>query len=421
MLANTEAAIRDRLSRRWITGLQPQSAIRQFDEALHQIHRIDGLLKISADEPLNALFRLLAAQTLGRGCLVITRTWPESLWANSPDPEFAPLEKGQVGIATGGSGGKLRFALHDWHTLAAAVDGYQAFFKCETLDVVNMLPLHHTAGLVACLRSYMTGGCLALADWKVTQAGADYTTAPGVRSHISLVPTQLGRLLDNAQAVCWLQQFAAVIVGGAACPRKLVAQALALEIPIFLSYGMTEAAGTIALAGRPELLSKASSPAGRVLPHLQVCIDDGEICLSGPSLFSGYWGQGRRSTDFFRTGDQGGWAGEGLLRVHGRDGRWIISGGEKVDPCFVEEVIRDTGLCQDVHVLGIDDAEWGQRVAAVIVASKTDLRFIEERLERLLPAFMRPRQYCSVQMIPRNAMGKVDHRKVVDLLIRQSP
>ena len=145
------------------------------------------------------------------------------------------------------------------------------------------------------------------------------------RRYTSLVPTQLGRLLDaGGAALEALRSYHAVLVGGAALDPGLRARAVAAGVRVVTTYGMSETAGGCVYDGVP-------------LDGVRVRLDaDGGIRLGGPTLASGYLGRpeltARAFADgWFRTGDHGRWR-DGRLEVLGRLDDMIITGGEKVAP-----------------------------------------------------------------------------------------
>lgn len=395
-------AIRRRLARPWLFTLPPDQAVARFDAAMEQPARA----KLNADGAIDCLFALLAAMARQEGVYLETRQWPATLWKDAIQPESTPLPQGSVAIATGGSGGQLRFALHTWQSILSGIEAYQCYFGSQTIHAVNCLPLHHVGGLIPCLRTFFSGGQLLLADWKAIENGLlPAQLPPG--AHLSLVPTQLSRVLEQQDALSWLGGAGALLVGGGAAPRELVERALAAGLPLYLAYGMTEAAGTVALAEGRHWLA-AGEPAAQLLPHLRARVVEGEIQLAGAGLFSGYWGEEARLGEWYATGDEGRLTAEGQLVVWGKRGRGINTGGEKVAPWFVESALRATGLCEDALVLGLPDAEWGQRVVALVSGCRAEAKVLEQALRESLPAYMCPKAYRKVERIPRNALGKAD-------------
>src|SRR5688572_6469061 len=124
-----------------------------------------------------------------------------------------PTGDGWLCVRTGGSGGTVKFARHDERTLNAAVRGFCEHFKVAHVNAIDVLPAHHVSGLMARVRCAMTGGQHCAWGWKQLEAG----TLPEISAGewvISLVPTQLQRLLRSEATVAWLQRLALIFVGG---------------------------------------------------------------------------------------------------------------------------------------------------------------------------------------------------------------
>jgi O-succinylbenzoic acid--CoA ligase len=324
---------------------------------------------------------------------------------------------GWLMIPTGGTSGQIRFARHDAATIAAAVQGFTRHFGLRQVNAVGVLPLHHVSGLMAWLRTVLTGGEYRPLDWKQIEGGElpDLAVKPDGWT-ISLVPTQLERLLRHEAAVAWLQKFRIIFVGGGPPWPELLAQAAAHRLPLSLGYGMTETAA-MAVALRPEEFLAGARSSGTVLPHAMLQVGgEGVISLGGDSLFRGYYPDYRESR-VFETADAG-WLDErGHLHVTGRRDAVIISGGEKINPAEVEAVLRDSGEFSEVVVLGVPDAEWGHAVIAAFPSSTLpDLTRVTAVMHRLLAPPKHPKRFVPLDHWPVNAQGKVNRAEVARLV-----
>jgi O-succinylbenzoic acid--CoA ligase len=233
---------------------------------------------------------------------------------------------------------------------------------------------------------------------------------------LSLVPTQLQRLLLQPAAVARLRRFRAIFLGGGPAWPELLETAATARLPLSLSYGMTETAAMIT-AQRPEEFLSGARSCGMVMPHAQVEISsEGAIRVGGDSLFRGYFPAWREPQPF-ATEDLGHFDAAGLLHINGRRDAVIITGGKKVTPAEVEAALRATGQFADVAVLGVPDAEWGQVIVACYPANQAapDLPAIEGKLGRDLAAYKRPKRYLAVDPWPRNAQGKIDRMALAAL------
>lgn len=346
--------------------------------------------------------------------------------------------EGWLCVRTGGSGGGVKFARHDENTLGAAVRGYLAHFGFARANAVNVLPLHHVSGLMAWARCAMTGGQFVAWDWKRLEAGdvppVDFQRGPWT---LSLVPTQLQRLLGSAEAgaglvepgpgaatpatktgprsasaaagrvVAWLRRFQVIFIGGGPVWPELADAAARAELPLSLSYGMTETAAMVTALRPQEFLAGARS-AGHALAHARVTVNaEGLVTIAGESVFRGYFPEERASREFV-TEDLGTFDAHGHLHVHGRRDAMIITGGKKVQPTEVEAALRASGEFDEVAVIGLPDPEWGEVVTACFPKSARAPNF--ERAAHALAAHQRPKRWVEIPDAawPRNAQGKID-------------
>jgi O-succinylbenzoic acid--CoA ligase len=170
---------------------------------------------------------------------------------------------------------------------------------------------------------------------------------------LSLVPTQLQRLLEVPTARAWLKGLRTIFIGGGPAWPDLLDRAAEAGLPVALGYGMTETAAMIA-SQTPEEFAQGDRSSGRVLPHAKVTIGTetdgaglpadivGTVTIEGASVFRGYFPEQRATTPF--TTDDLGWLDEqGRLHLAGRRDAVIITGGKKVQPAEVEAALRNTG------------------------------------------------------------------------------
>jgi O-succinylbenzoic acid--CoA ligase len=149
---------------------------------------------------------------------------------------------------------------------------------------------------------------------------------------------------------------------------------------------------------------------GVPLDGVEVRIDGDEVLVRGPMLFDGYEGDPLRTAAAFRDGwlvtnDLGHWADDGRLRIDGRADDVVISGGVKVPAQAVAAMLR-TGLPEaGVEVVGVPDAEWGERVVAVVTTDAVPLDRLRDLVE---PRAWAPRQLVVVPEIPVLPNGKPD-------------
>ena len=264
------------------------------------------------------------------------------------------------------------------------------------------LPGAYIPAIGVLVRSLVSGTDPVLADRADPQ-----TVAASGCAHVSLVPTQLHRLLGQGSDVSRaLAGFRSVLLGGAAAPADLLDAARAARVRVVTTYGMTETCGGCVYDGIPldgvrvEVRDDAGGGAGR-------------IWLGGPVLFSWYRdGQEGPDDGWFRTGDLGHIDGSGRLIVRGRADDVINTGGHKVIPGEVEAALRTCPGVGDVAVVGQPDPEWGERVIAVVVPADPDdpptLDLLRLHVQQRLPRYAAPSGIVMADAIPLLPSGKHD-------------
>ena len=279
------------------------------------------------------------------------------------------------------------------------------------------LPATYIAGLQVLVRSLVSGTDPVLADRADAQ-----TIAESGCAHVSLVPTQLSRLLDypdrygdiptNRDIPSPLAGFRSVLLGGAAAPADLLDAARTARAPVVTTYGMTETCGGCVYDGI-------------ALDGVGIKIDDedGRIWLAGPMLFSGYRGGLRVPGDqWLRTGDLGRMDSAGRLVVRGRADDVINTGGALVVPGEVAAVLQTCPGVRDVAVLGLPDPEWGERVVAVVApadpADPPTLELVRLHVKERLPRYAAPSRVVMVDAVPMLPSGKHDLARLRRELLR---
>lgn len=360
---------------------------------------------------------------LPRGCAV--RRWSSgSPYRRIPydlsprQPDWLDEMDAPICIPTGGTSGQLRFVVHTWDTLLASVQGMQAHFGVDAIHSYCVLPVYHVSGLMQAVRSLVAGGTLAIASPKnLTPIPQDLNPR---NTFLSLVPTQLQRLLAQPSALRDVAQFRAILIGGAPAWPALLNQARQHHLPLAPTYGMTEAASQVATLHPEEFLAGATH-VGRSLPHVRLTVVDsegqrlaegqiGRLQIQADSLAWGdYPGKPWRSR-LFLTDDMGVLDAAGHLRIQGRYSNKIITGGENVYPAEVEAAILATGLVQDVCVLGQPDTTWGEVVTAIYVPRSEagcEAAIVAVLRSQLSP-FKIPKRWIAQSSLPRNAQGKLN-------------
>ena len=327
--------------------------------------------------------------------------------------------RARVMIPTGGTGGKVKFVIHSAETLRAAAlglrDALVARGHSPILHSVTCTPPWHVSGFMPAIRARVTGGCHHVIDGRFNENTALPSVgfpSPGTKI-ISLVPAQLSRLLARTDGEPWLRLFDIILLGGSSVPAPLLAEIRTRRLPVFLTYGSTETAAACALCP-PEKIWSGEAVRGTPLPDVKFATNaDGVVTIATEALGIGLWPDGPLESPW-ESGDRGDVASDGSVKISGRADRVIITGGEKVDPARVEQVLLSTGLIKEVAVLGMADARWGEVVTACVIGPATAEAALRLACEALEPA-ARPRRYVFVPTMPTNASGKPDREAIAKL------
>ncbi|MEH2243628.1 2-succinylbenzoate--CoA ligase [Nostoc sp.] len=329
----------------------------------------------------------------------------------------------RIMIPTGGSSGQIKFAIHTWETLIASVQGFTQYFQLKQVNSFCVLPLYHVSGLMQFMRSFTTGGKLLILPFKAVEAG-QISNIKQSDFFISLVPTQLQRLLENPELTEWLCKFNTVLLGGAPAWNELLEKARFHRIRLAPTYGMTETASQIATLKPDDFLNGKMSN-GQILPHAQITVRNqqgkilnsnqiGNITIHAQSLALGYYPKTKKNQDIFQVDDLGFLDDQGHLNIVGRDSDKIITGGENIYPAEIESAIQATQMVADICVIGIPDKHWGQALTAIYIPKQSDTSAlkIQTLLRDKLSKFKIPKYWIPQQNLPRNSQGKINRQQL---------
>lgn len=288
------------------------------------------------------------------------------------------------------------------------------------------LPADHVAGLQVLIRSLVTGRAPAVLDLAAGFDPGAFASAAeqvqGPRRYTAVVPTQLRRLLDaGGGPLTALAGFDAVLVGGAATPEHLRAQAEQAGVRVVTTYGMSETCGGCVYDGIP-------------LDGVTVRVDPpgGRIRIGGPTVARGYRAgpgpveafatdsDGRR---WFRSADLGDLV-DGRLVVLGRADDVIVTGGLKVAPGPVEAALLELPEVAEAVIIGVEDPQWGQRVVAAVVPAPgrpvPTLGTVRAAVRARLPPPAAPRQLLVLDRLPVRGPGKPDRAEIARLAAKEA-
>jgi len=376
------------------------------------------------------------------GVTVVTRTAFEAACRmhGDSDAEFLDVDHDiAVLLFTSGTTGEPKAAILRHANLTSYVISTVEFMGSEEGEAALVsVPPYHIAGVSAILTGCYSGRRIVHLDAFTPEAWVDAAAAEEI-THAMVVPTMLGRILDVLETRGEsLPAFKAISYGGGRMPLPVIERAMALlpHVDFANAYGLTETSSTIAILGPDDhrmaiysddpLVQRRLGSVGRPLPSLEVEIrgpngevlgpnQSGEVYVRGEQVSGEY--QGKKVTDeqgWFATNDGGFLDDEGYLFLEGRLDDVIVRGGENMSPGEIEDVLRTHPQVEDVAVLGVPDQQWGETVAAVIVAK--DGRPAAEDLARWVKDRLRSSKTPEVwefrDALPYNDTGKLLRRQL---------
>jgi acyl-CoA synthetase (AMP-forming)/AMP-acid ligase II len=301
------------------------------------------------------------------------------------------------------------------------------------------VPPYHVAGMAAILSSVYAGRRIVqlptftAADWVDTARREGVTNA-------MVVPTMLSRIVDHLEThdIGGIPTLRALSYGGGKMPMPVIEKALELmpDCAFVNAYGLTETSSTVCILGPddhraalaatdPEARRRLTS-VGRPLPAIELSIRDddgaevpvgqrGEVWVRGEQVSGEYLGRGSQvnAEGWFPTKDGGFVDADGYLFLEGRVDDIIIRGGENMSPGEIEDVLVGHPAVADAAAIGIPDRQWGEKVAAVVVAKKGATVTSDELRDWVTQHLRSSRSPEVVEFrdeLPYNDMGKLLRR-----------
>jgi fatty-acyl-CoA synthase len=340
-----------------------------------------------------------------------------------PDnPRFVILTSGTTGTPKGAQ----RSSPDGLLAMAALIDKIP-YRARDTMMVAA--PLFHSWGFFHFVMSLPTASTLVLRrrfdEEETLRAVQDYRA-----DVLGVVPVMLQRILrlpEETLASYDLSSLRITSASGSALPGELATEWMdRFGDTVYNLYGSTEVA--YATVATPEDLRAAPGTAGRPPRGTVVRLYDdagqevpsgevGRIFVGNEMSFEGYTGGGGKEAidGLLSSGDVGHFDAAGRLFIDGRDDEMIVSGGENVFPREVEDLLTEHDGVVEVAVIGVEDAEFGQRLKAFVVTAGEEEVSAEElkaHVKANLAAYKAPREFEFLDELPRNATGKILKREL---------
>jgi fatty acid CoA ligase FadD36 len=350
-------------------------------------------------------------------------------WHTYQEP---PPDATALVVYTSGTTGPPKGVLISRRAIAADIDALAQAWQWTPDDtLVHGLPLFHIHGLVLGLLGSLRIGNRFVHTGKPTPAA--YAEAHG--SLYFGVPTVWSRIVGDADAALALAPARLLVSGSAPLPVPVFDELVRLtgHAPVE-RYGSTESLITLStLADGERRPGWVGLPLAGVSTRL---VDDdgaevshdgetiGRLEVRGPTLFDGYLNRPDATAEVFdadgwyRTGDMAVVDGAGMHRIVGRESVDLIkSGGYRIGAGEIETVLLGHPGVSEAAVVGVPDDDLGQRIVAFVVGSpevRARPADLIDFVAQQLSVHKRPREVRIVDALPRNAMGKVLKKELVE-------
>lgn len=348
----------------------------------------------------------------------------------SPVDETPPIKALSLGqpasmVWTSGSGGDPKAVVHSIgnHYYSALGSNRHLRFRSGQSWLLS-LPLYHVGGLGILFRCFLAGSSIVVPDPEETlvESLEQYES-----THVSLVSTQLVRLMDLRPEGKEDLPTQVVLVGGGPLPRGLLEESQKAGWPVLATYGLTEMTSQVATV-EPHAPPDKRFSAGSLLPYRELSIgEDGEILVRGNTCCLGYWTSEGMIEPFdeggwFETGDIGFLDEEGFLHIRGRKDNMFVSGGENIHPEEIEQALCNLPGVEDAVVVPVPHREYGYRPVAFVKPRTDDFDWNAsgDFLEGVLPRFKTPEFYYPWPAENESDL-KVDRRKFCELALQEIP
>ena len=339
-------------------------------------------------------------------------------------------------VYTSGTTGHPKGAVLRQEALVANAAMSQHMHDMTAQDhVLTVLPLFHVGGLnIQTTPALHLGATVTLyarfaPDATLDAIGRDRPTLT------VLVPATIQAMIEHPRwEATKLDSLRAVSTGSTQVPQRLIDAFTQRGTPVLQVYGSTE---TCPVAVYTRLSGDWRRPGSTGLPGL-LCearvVDDhggevpagtaGEVVVRGPNVLCEYWNNPKATAEALRegwyySGDIGVRDADGHFFIHDRKKNLIISGGENIYPAEVERVLGQHPAVADAAVIGRADDKW-QEVPVAYIVLRPDATPDPAEIERFclaqLARYKVPREYVFVDSLPRNAMGKVQHFRLKELI-----
>jgi acyl-CoA synthetase (AMP-forming)/AMP-acid ligase II len=348
-------------------------------------------------------------------------------------------------IYTSGSTGTPKGVMLTHANIVANVASICEYLQLTDADIqMVVLPFFYVMGKSLLNTHFAVGGTIVINNKFAFPAAVIKQMVEEKVTGFSGVPSTYAYLLHRSPLAAYRDKLSSLRycsqAGGhmAGVVKKKLRKVLPDHTQMVVMYGATEASARLTWLD-PDRFDEKMDSIGKPIPGTKVQILDkrgwqvptgkeGELLASGPNIMQGYWKDPAATAmildaNGYHTGDMGYADPEGFIYLVGRKDELVKVGGHRINPKEIEDVLLATNLIIEAAVLGIPDPLLGSRLAALAVSKNgdcSDCQILRGCAEKL-PKYKLPSEVNFIRSLPKNANGKVDRKKCLELLTTGLP
>jgi len=343
-------------------------------------------------------------------------------------------------IYTSGSTGRAKGVMLSHKNIVSNVHSICSYLELTDSDIqMVVLPFFYVMGKSLLNTHFAVGGTVVINNTFAYPATVLNQMAAEKVTSFSGVPSTYAYLLHRSPLKKYCDKLPALRYcsqAGGHMARQIkedLPTILPEHTKIFIMYGATEGSARLTYLA-PERYADKIDSIGQPIPNVTMNVLDkkgkpvdtgekGELVASGPNIFMGYWKDEVATEKVldglgYHTGDTGYQDEEGFFYITGRKDDLIKVGGHRINPQEVENVLMATGLVIEVAVMGVPDDLLGNKLVALAVSQneEVDEQAILRKSSQKLPKYEMPDTVQLIRALPKNASGKVDKNKCLELI-----
>jgi acyl-CoA synthetase (AMP-forming)/AMP-acid ligase II len=427
-------------------GLKPDGLQYLLDDLEPAViitnYRCERLLKaVNLDNSITNLIIIKNPKQKWSGLSIPVIAFEDSILEQGallPQNNIVPNDLANI-IYTSGSTGEPKGVMLSHHNLVSNIQSICKYLSLNKEDIqMVVLPFFYVMGKSLLNTHMAVGGSLVINNRFLYPADVVNQMIDENVTGFSGVPSTFAYLLNRSPLASCRDKLSSLRycsqAGGhmALSIKQNLRNSLPPHTQIYIMYGATEASARLTYLA-PNYYKQKTESIGKPISNVSISILDdngvevpdgqeGELVASGPNIMKGYWKDPKETAHVltskgYHTGDIGYRDSDGFLFVKRRKDGLIKTGGHRVNPTEIEDVLMATDQLIETIVVGIPDDLLGKKLIALAVPNNEDCspKFLIEACQKSLPRHKLPEDIFFIRVLPKNANGKLDRAKCIEM------